>query len=578
MLSRREFLRLFSAFVSLPTALRSSGPRALASSFPPRRINIMPRENGWYAPFPSRRSVVYARHGLVAASQPLAAQAGLRVLQEGGNAADAAVAVAAMLNVVEPMSTGVGGDCFALYWDARTKRVTALNASGRAPRAASLEELRARGLTAMPLQGPLPVTVPGTVDGWAALLQVHGTMPLARVLAPAIAAAEEGYPVSELIAWGWQRSAERLKQVPSGQEFLPGGRAPSPGEIVRLPTLASTLRAIAEGGPDAFYRGPLARRIAEFVQAQGGWLTADDLAAHTSTWEQPIHIHYRGTTVYECPPNGQGLAALLALNIVEGYDLARLSPSSPDRWHLLIEAMRLAFADAQRYVADPVFSNIPLTGLLSKTYAEQRRRLISPTQAASQVTWGMPLEGDTVYLSVVDGQGNACSFINSLYYGFGSGLVVPGTGICLQNRGALFSLDPSHPNCLEPGKRPYHTIIPAMATRRGELWLCYGVMGGFMQPQGHLQVTVNMVDHGLDPQRALDAPRFCVLEGKRVAIEEGTSRALRAELARRGHEVAYATGPERALFGGGQVIARDPESGVLAAGSDPRKDGCAVGF
>ena len=531
-----------------------------------------------YNPFPSRRSVVYARHGIVAASQPLAAQAGLRILEEGGNAADAAIATAAMLNVVEPLSTGVGGDCFALFWDAKTKRITALNGSGRSPRAASLEELRKKGLTTVPLQGPFPITVPGTVDGWASLLKAHGTMSLANVLAPAIATAEEGYAASELIAWGWQSTSEKLKQAPSGQEYMPGGRAPSPGEIVKLPTLASTLRTIAEGGPEAFYRGDLARRIADFVQAQGGWLAVEDLAAHTSTWDKPISVNYRGVTVYECPPNGQGLAALLALNIAEGYDLAKLPPDSPDRWHFLIEAMRLAFADARHYVTDPVFSDIPLAGLLSKTYAEQRRSLISPTEAAAQVAWGMPLEGDTVYLSVVDGQGNACSFINSTYYAFGSGLVVPGAGICLQNRGASFNLDPSHPNHLEPGKRPYHTIIPAMATRGGEVWLCYGVMGGFMQPQGHLQVTVNVVDHGLDPQRALDAPRFCVLEGKRVAIEEGTSEALRSELARRGHEVAYTTGLERSLFGGGQVIARDPQTGVLAAGSDPRKDGCAVGY
>lgn len=532
------------------------------------------------APFPSRRSVVFARNGMVAASQPLAAQAGLRILQDGGSAADAAVATAAMLNVVEPMSTGIGGDCFALFWDAQEKRVTALNGSGRAPAAASLEELLTKGFSQMPANGPYPVTVPGTVDGWATLLKAHGRMSLAEVLKPAIETATQGFPVSEFIAWAWNLNPSVLSSTPSGQEYLLNRRPPRAGEVMRLPALAETLRAIAAGGPDAFYRSDIARRIADFVQAQGGWLATDDLAAHTSTWEDPIHSEYRDVTVYECPPNGQGLAALIALNLAKGFDLADLGFHSPDRWHLLIEAMRLAFADAHRYIADPIFSRVPVAGLLSEEYAAQRRAGIRPDRALDDVPWGTPpglAEGDTVYLATADKQGNACSFINSLYMGFGSGLFVPATGICLQNRGACFNLDPDHPNRLEPGKRPYHTIIPAMATRQGELLWAYGVMGGFMQPQGHLQVTVNMVDHGLDPQRALDAPRFRVDEDA-IVLEEGAGEGLRDELTRRGHRVTHLTGFRRMGFGGGQIIQWNPGQGVWAAGTEPRKDGQAVGY
>lgn len=532
------------------------------------------------APFPSRRSVVYARNGIVATSQPVAAQAGLRILQDGGSAADAAVATAAMLNVVEPMSTGIGGDCFALFWDAKEKHVTALNGSGRAPAAASLEELRGNGFTQVPGDGPYPVTVPGTVDGWAALLKAHGRMSLADVLQPSIETAEQGYPVSELIAWAWEVGLPKMGIAPSGREYLLDGRPPRAGEVMRLPTLAETLRSIAADGPEAFYRGDIARRIADFVQEQGGWLSVDDLAAHTSVWEDPIHTEYRGVTVYECHPNGQGLAVLIALNLAEGYDLAALGFHSSDRWHLLIEAMRLAFADAYRYIADPTFSRVPVDGLLSDQYAAQRRELIQPDRAMSEVPWGMPpgtVEGDTVYIATADSDGNACSFINSIYAGFGSGLVVPGTGICLQNRGACFNLDPDHANRLEPGKRPYHTIIPTLATRGGELQWAYGVMGGFMQPQGHLQVTVNMVDHGLDPQRALDAPRFRV-DDDGIVLEKVTSTDLRDELVRRGHKVTQMTGLERMGFGGGQIIQWDPEQRIWAAGSEPRKDGQAVGY
>jgi len=530
--------------------------------------------------FPSRRSAVRARHGMVATSQPLAAMAGLRAMLNGGYAADAAVTVAAMLNVVEPMSTGVGGDCFALVFEARTGQVTALNGSGRAPAAFSLEEAHRRGLTperGIPLTGPLPVTVPGTVSGWAALLDRFGTMTLADCLAPAIATAEEGFPVSELISAGWQRSTDKLLEDPeAARVYLP---APKPGQIHRQPDLARTLRTISADGLGAFYHGPLAERIADCVQSWGGYLTAADLAAHTATWETPIRTLYRNVEMLEHPPNGQGLAALVALNIVEGYDLADVGYFDPARWHAMIEAMRLGMADAGRYVADPAVAHLPVAGLLLKGYAAQRRALIRPDRALELAAPGQPEHRDTVYLTAVDGQGNAVSFINSLYYGFGSGLVVPGTGVCLQNRGACFSLEPGHPNALAGGKRPYHTIIPAMALKNGRLWLSFGVMGGFMQPQGHLQTLVNLVDYRLDPQAALDAPRFRVdeLGSPRVAVETAVPLKTRRALAALGHDVR----PEPAFspgFGGGQIIAVDAETGAFSGGSDPRRDGCAVGF
>ena len=540
----------------------------------------------------SRRSNVLARRGMVATSQPLAALAGLRMLLDGGNAADAAVATAAALAVVEPMSTGIGGDAFALFYDANAApdhRVTALNGSGRAPAGLRLDDLRRAGLDEIALDSPHSVTVPGTVAAWADLLARHGTMPLAATLQPAIEYARGGYPVSEIIAANWQRGEAKLGRLPSGAELLPGGRAPRAGAIVRLPELAGTLQAIADGGAEAFYLGETGRRIAAFVQQQGGKLDMADLASHRSTWDAPISTEYRGLRVWECPPNGQGLAALLALNIVAGDDLAALPPA--ERWHLLIEAMRLAFADARRWVADPAFVDLPLAELLSPAYSARRRGQIDPQRANPDPRSGLPAaealpvqpapRSDTVYLSAVDGEGNACSFINSLYYGFGSGLVAPGTGVALQNRGALFSLDPEHPNRLEPGKRPYHTIIPALATQGDDLWASFGVMGGFMQPQGHVQVLANLLDLGLSPQEALDAPRWCLLDGEpggAVAVEAGAGDALIAGLRARGHAVEVKAGLERILFGAGQVIRRDAATGVLTAGSEPRRDGCAVGW
>ncbi len=532
--------------------------------------------------FDSRRSPVYSRGGIVAASQPLAVAAGLRALEAGGNAADAAVATAAALNVTEPTSTGLGGDCFALFFDAKTKTVSALNGSGRAPAALSLARLEKEGMRQIPPYHPYTITVPGACAGWCDLIERFGRMPLSTTLAPAIRLAEEGFPVAPVASYFWQNAAARgqLRRAANGRELTIDGRGPNPGEIFRNPGLARTLRLIAEGGKAAYYQGPIAEAICAIVGEAGGCLSLNDLATHVSTWEEPISTTYHGVRVWECPPNGQGLAALLALNLLEGFDLAALPPLSPQRLHLMIEAMRLAFADARRWVADPAFHPAPLDALLSKDYARRRAELILADRLNTDITHGCPeYSSDTVYFSVVDGEGNACSFINSNYMGFGTGIVPRGFGFSLQNRGHNFSLDPQHPNRLEPGKRPYHTIIPAMATdANGDLYACYGVMGGFMQPQGHMQVTVAMVTDGEDPQGALDRPRFCLegkLTGPEVSLEVGIPRVAVRALQAMGHKAEVVSGMSRALFGRGQIIRRDPSSGVLCAGSDPRADGYA---
>jgi gamma-glutamyltranspeptidase/glutathione hydrolase len=535
--------------------------------------------------FKSRRAMVVARGGMVAASNPLAAQAGLKVLRTGGNAADAAIAAAGVLNVTAPDATGVGGDCFALFYDAKTHEVTALNGSGRAPAALNSEDLRARGWTRIPDRSPDAVTVPGAVMGWHDLLARHGTLTLADVLADAINYAREGYPVSPVTGAGWSQPATEtfLKESPNTEDYLPNGSAPSVGQVIRLPGLAHTLDAIAEGGPEAFYTGPIADAIVRTLRELGGVMTHEDLRSHHSTWHEPVSADYRGLTVCECPPNGQGIAALLALNIAAGWELGEMSWDAPERLHLMVEAMRLAFADARRYVADPATYPAPIDALLSKDYAAGRRGLVSPERAMSPPSYGLPLSGsDTVYLSVVDGQGNACSFINSLYMGFGTGIVAEGTGVFLHNRGANFSLDPEHPNTFAPGKRPYHTIMPGMALKDGRLWASFGVMGGFMQPQGHFQVISALVDDDLNPQEALDRPRFCLEmddAGKGVlALEDGIPLSTMARLADLGHSVKPVAGADRLLFGSGQIIRREANTSVLFGGSDPRKDGLVAAF
>ncbi len=532
--------------------------------------------------FPSRRSPVMGRNGTVATSQPLATAAGISILAAGGNAADAAVATAAALNVTEPTSTGIGGDMFALYYDAQTKQVTALNGSGRAPAALSLERLQKENIKELPPFHPYTITVPGACAGWFDLIEKHGTLPMQQILAPAINLAESGFPVASITAHFWERGAGRqLASALNGHELTIDGRAPKAGEIFSNKGLARTFRKIAQEGKQAYYEGEITESIAQVIQQAGGCLTTADLAAHRSTWDEPISVNYRGYRIWECPPNGQGLAALLALNLLEGFDLAPLAPLSTRRLHLQIEAMRLAFADARWYVSDPAFSSIPLNELLSKAYSDERRKLINLKKATLDQQHGTPIKSSgTVYFSVVDKDGNACSFIISNYMGFGTGIVPKGWGFTLQNRGHNFNLEADHPNSLQPNKRPYHTIIPAMATREedGSLYASYGVMGGFMQPQGHMQVACALIDDGMDPQTALDMPRFCIEpteDGGFASLEEGIPDKTITALTRRGHPTRKISGWERALFGRGQVIIRE-RSGVLVAGSDSRADGCAM--
>lgn len=536
--------------------------------------------------FHSRRSPVYSRDGMVAASQPLAVAAGLEALRLGGTAADAAVAAAAALNVSEPASTGLGGDAFALFYQAAARRIHALNGSGRAPQTLTLQRLQKEGLgDHLPATHAYTVTVPGACAAWCDLVERFGRLSLAQVLAPAIRLAEEGCPISPITSYYWRNSAQGLlASSVNGQELTIDGRGPNPGECFRNPALANTLRVIAESGKAAFYQGRIAAEIVRAVQTAGGCLAEDDLAAHLSAWDEPISTTYHNIRVWECPPNGQGIAALLALNILEGWDLSGLPALGAERLHVMIEAMRLAFMDARRYVADPAFSAIPLQELLSKEYAARRRRLIDPRHANPELRAGTPLAGsDTVYLSVVDREGNACSFINSNYMNFGTGIVPHNCGFGLQNRGHNFSLQAGHPNALAPGKRPYHTIIPAMATHAesDELFACLGVMGGFMQPQGHFQVLLGLAQDGLDPQSALDRPRFCIRPDEissRVSLESDFPADVIAKLEEMGHAVTVVRGMERSLFGRGQIILRDRENQVLCAGSDPRADGCAMGL
>jgi gamma-glutamyltranspeptidase/glutathione hydrolase len=533
--------------------------------------------------FKSRRSMVLARRGMVAASNPLASQAGLNILRQGGNAADAAIAAAAVMNVVAPASTGIGGDCFALYYDAKTRQVTALNGSGRAPAAATLDSYAKAGVTGeIPERSVHAVTVPGAVMGWHDLLIRHGTMSLADVMTDAIHYADDGYAVSPQFGDSWSSPAVEkfLQNSPNTEDYLPNGVSPRAGQIVQLKGLARTFRAIAEGGPDAYYTGDVADAIVSTLQSLGGMMTHDDLKNHTSTWGDSITTDYRGVTIHEHPPNGQGLTALIAMNIANAFDLRSMAWDSTERLHLVIESMRLAFADARQYIADPAMSDVPVAGLLDAGYAAQRRKLIDPKKAMHPA-FGIPPKGsDTIYLCVVDGEGNGCSFINSLYMGFGSGIVAKGTGVFLQNRGANFTLEPGHANQLEGGKRPYHTIIPGLATQDGDLWATFGVMGGFMQPQGHFQVISAMLDDDLNPQEALDRPRWYLMGGtpvSTVALEEGVPVHVMSQLADMGHQVRPVSGRGRGVFGSGQIIRRDP-NGVLYGGSDPRKDGLVAAF
>jgi gamma-glutamyltranspeptidase/glutathione hydrolase len=530
------------------------------------------------SPLRSERSLVLARRGMVCSSSPLASAAGVAMLARGGNAVDAALAAAAVLCVVEPMSTGVGGDAFALLWSAAEQRLVGLNGSGRAPAAATPEAYRARGLAAVPGKGILSVTVPGAVHAWETLAERYGSLSLGDVLEPAIRAAEEGFAVTELVAhyWGALERAGILDAV-ARESFAPGGRAPRAGEWFRVPALGATLRAVAKGGARAFYEGPIAEAIVAASRAAGGFLEHGDLAGHTSSWVEPIETSYRGVSVAELPPNGQGLAALVGLNILECLEPEEAA--SALHWHRRIEAVKLAFADRDAFIADPEHAEVPVAALLDKGYARRRAALVGE-RALAGAQPGLP--SDTVYLCAADAAGNLVSFIQSLFSGFGSGVGCGATGIVLQSRGAGFRLEEGHRNVLAPGKRPLHTIIPGMLLRGGEPWMAFGAMGGPIQPQSHLNFVANVVDLGLNPQEALDRPRFRFQGGLDVLIEapdapvrEGGS--LGEALAARGHGVQRPPAFAMDAFGGGQAIAR-LEDGVLAGASDRRKDGCALGL
>ena len=526
------------------------------------------------------RSVVRAQHGMVASSQPLASQVGIDVLKRGGNAVDAAVAMAATLNVTEPMMTGIGGDAFAIVYWAKTKELKGLNASGRAPRALTRDHFAKKGLKSIPNRGMETITVPGAFDGWVTLLEKYGTMKLADLLAPAIEYAENGFPVMEKTAEDWSAEVDLLKRSnDAAANYLIDGRAPRAGEVFRQANLARTFRILARGGRDAFYKGEIAKAIADYFQKNGGFITLEDLSATKAEWVEPISTVYRGYTVYEIPPNGQGLTALLALNILEGFDLKALS-AQPDRYyHTMIEAMKLAFADRNRYIADPSFAKVPVTELLSKSYAAKRRTLINQNKALDSPPPGEINTGsDTTYLTAVDKDGNAVSFINSLFDSFGSGIVAGDTGIVFQNRGTAFSLNPDHPNRLEPGKRPFHTIIPAMVLKDGQLFMSFGVMGGAIQPQGHVQVLVNIIDFGMGLQEAIDAPRFRFTTGRNVLLENEIPTSVIDRLLAIGHIRATPPGLLRSSMGGGQAIMIDPQSKTLMGASDHRKDGVAIGY
>jgi gamma-glutamyltranspeptidase / glutathione hydrolase len=533
------------------------------------------------------RSVVAATNGVIATSQPLASAAGLRVLQEGGNAIDAAVTAAAVLSVVEPHMNGIGGDLFAIVYSAKTRRVHVLNASGRAAQAATIEEFTRRGLKSIPYRGELSVSVPGTVDGWHELLAGHGTRTLAQALDPAIRYARDGYAVSEIIAGGWQGQVKTLAADPAAAAtFLVDGRAPRAGEIVRNPNLAASLELIAKGGRDAFYRGPIAKAIAADMLARKGLLTEADFAAHRSDWVEPISTTYRGYEVLEIGPNTQGIVALQMLNILEGFDLKALGHNSAAYLHHMVEAKRIAFADRDAWIADAdAMPAEALKRMLSKDYAAERRKAIDPDRTAGSyeplklgpaTSAGEPrpeARGDTIYLTAADREGNVVSLIQSIYEYFGAGMVAGDTGIVLHNRGSQFSLDKAHPNALAPGKRPFHTLVPALVLKDGRPWFSFGVMGGDMQPQGHVQVLVNLIDFGMNVQEAGEAARFRHT-GTGLALESNIPPETRYGLNQRGHRIITSIG----AFGGYQGILIDHASGVMLAGSDPRKDGVAIGW
>ncbi|WP_321515265.1 gamma-glutamyltransferase [Marinifilum fragile] len=532
------------------------------------------------------RSEVIAQNGMACTSQPLATQVALDILKSGGNAVDAAIAANATLGLMEPTGCGIGGDIFVILWDAKTKKLYGLNGSGRSPKSLTLEYLQQNTNGKIPAYGPLPVSVPGCVDGWFTIHEKFGKMDMKEILQPAIRYARDGFPVSELIAYYMNLSSQRLKKYPGFAEtYMPNDKMPKKGEIFRNPYLANTYEKIANGGRDAFYKGDIAKTISQYIKKQGGFLSYEDLASHKSEWVDPISINYRGYSIWELPPNGQGTAALQILNILKYYDIAGMGFGSTDYLHTFIEAKKLAFEDRAKYYTDPDFSNIPIKELISNEYAEERKALIDPNKAAREYPAGELEQGNTIYLTVADKEGNMVSLIQSNYRGMGSGMTPDKLGFVLQDRGELFSLDAGHANIYAPGKRPFHTIIPAFITKDEKPYISFGLMGGAMQPQGHAQIVVNLIDFGMNLQEAGDAPRIRhegssqptgtkMKDGGWVNLESGIPYQNIRELMQKGHSIKYSIGG----FGGYQAIMFDEKNGVYYGASESRKDGQAAGY
>ncbi len=566
---RRSSAVVFAAILSIASGSALAGDRITGKMF-------------------STRSEVLGRHGMVCTSQPLATQAGLEMLRRGGSAVDAAIAANAVLCVVEPVSCGVGGDLFAIAWDAQNKKLAGLNGSGRSPRSLTLDEFKKRGVRTIPSRGVLPITVPGCVDAWCTMHARFGKLPLTEVLAPAIQIAREGFPVTELIAYYWANGVTALREYPNFvEQFTVDGRAPKTGEIFANPNLAALLEKIAAGGRDAFYTGDVARAIENTVKRQGGFLTAEDLASHKSEWVDPVSTNYRGFDVWELPPNGQGIAVLQMLNVLEGYDLRSMGFGSVDHVHLFLEAKKLAFEDRAKFYADPEFAKVPVNELISKDYAAKRRALVEMGRAARAIEPGNPAleRGDTICLTTADDAGNMVSWIQSNYRGMGSGVCPDGLGFIIQDRGELFDLTEGRANTFAPGKRPFHTIIPGFVTKEGAPYLAFAVMGGATQPQGHVQVLINHIDFGMNVQEAGDAPRILhngsseptgerMLDGGSVSLESGFAPEVVRGLIARGHKIALTVGD----YGGYQAIRVDAKTRVYFGASEGRKDGAASGY
>ena len=539
-------------------------------------------------PFATRSEVI-APEAMAATSHPLATQVALDTMRKGGNAIDAAIAANAALGLMEPTGNGIGGDLFAIVWDAKSQQLYGLNASGRSPKSLTLEWFREQGHESIPSHGPLPVSVPGTVDGWFELHGRFGKLAMKDVLAPAVAYARNGHPVHKTIQHYWDRSVERLSEYPGfAEQMTIDGRAPQVGELWKNPNLANTLERIGNEGRDVFYKGDIARTIGEYMQANGGFLSYEDMAAHKSEWVEPQSTNYRGYDVWELPPNGQGIAALQILNILEQHDVSAMGFGSADHIHLFLEAKKLAFEDRARFYADPAYMDVSVARLISKEYARERNQLLDMEKAAKEFPHGDPAalrDGDTIYLTTADSEGNMVSLIQSNYRGMGSGMTPPGLGFVLQDRGELFTLEPGHPNAYAPGKLPFHTIIPAFITRDGKPWISFGLMGGGMQPQGHAQVVMNLVDFGMSLQEAGDAPRIhhsgsseptgsSMENGGIVNLETGFDYEVIRELMGRGHRIQFSRGP----YGGYQAIMKHPEFGTWFGASESRKDGHAAGY